>query len=72
MVWHDAVFEIREFPADRGIVVVLLQAKLPRAVDVGIVDLDLVSLGMDTRCEERCDRPDGRASGGICCGDSAS
>ena len=62
MVWRDAAFEIGQFSTERGIVVVQLQAELPRAVDVGVVDLDLVGLGMGARDEEPCERDDGDVS----------
>ena len=59
MIWRDATPEIGLFSTDRGIVVVQLQAELPRAVDVGVVDLDLVGLGMGARDEEPRERDDG-------------
>jgi hypothetical protein len=62
MVWPDAALKIRQFPAGRGIVVVQLNAELPRAVDVGVVDLDLVDLGMGTRDEQACDPADSEVS----------
>src|SRR6266481_7453200 len=38
------------------------QAKLPRVVDVGVVDLDLVGLGMGACAEQPCNRADGDIS----------
>jgi hypothetical protein len=62
MVWCDSALEIRQFPADRRKVVVQLKAELPRAVDVGVVNLDLVSLGVGACNEEPCDPAGGDVS----------
>jgi hypothetical protein len=46
MVRHDAARKGGRFPPDRRIVVVQLQAQLSWFIDFGIVDLDLVGLGV--------------------------
>ena len=55
MIRHDAAWKVRECPPDRCVVVMQLQARLSWAVDFGIVDLDLVGLGMSSGPGEESD-----------------
>jgi hypothetical protein len=55
VVRHDATFKIRLCSADRGIVVVQLDAEPARLIDRSVSDLDLVGLGEGTGDEEPCD-----------------
>jgi hypothetical protein len=60
MVRRDADHEVGPLAAYRGVVVVRLEAERSRIVDLGVVDLDLVGLGVSFCDGKQCDPPAAR------------
>ena len=60
VVWRDAAHKVGPLAAERGVIVVQSEAEHSRIVDLGVLDQDLVGLGVNGGDRKQCNPTGGK------------